>query len=259
MASLRHRAKTASPRPRRASSVRAATCRADERPPVDAVVVRSLSFSVAACSGKQLGQIARELADTSGPGCVGSVVTEQMPVLLDHRAAARGIHDDGLGARFDVRPPRIDVSPRVFETAALIAQMMTNGATTARGLRRQQLDPERIEHARSGGVDVGRHRRLNAACEQQHLSCMRSGWPAARAVPARNARLERDRAAMDAATVRSASLVQRAGWSVLVSAHRAPCARWQDAGPSHRPACGRCRAAGRTARPKDRWFRRRGR
>ena len=45
----------------------------------------------------------------------------------------------------------------------------------------QRLDAGRIEHARRRGVDVGHHRRLHAARQQQHLARVRARRPATRA------------------------------------------------------------------------------
>ena len=100
-----------------------------------------------------------------------------MAVILDRHAAAGGSHHDCFGTRLHQRPPGVDIAPHVIQAAGLIVQMEAN-RTTATGFRRHhQLHTERIEHARGGGVDIGRHRRLHAAVEQQHFARMDSSRP----------------------------------------------------------------------------------
>ena len=126
--------------------------------------------------------LAQVLAQRRYPFClvgIRRIGRQRVAVILDgHATAGRGQHDR-LGPGFDQRPPGIDVVAHVGQCAVLIIQMKTDRAT-ATGLRRDdQLHVERIEYARSGSVDVGRHRRLHAAIEQQHLAGVFAARPAA--------------------------------------------------------------------------------
>jgi len=74
--------------------------------------------------------------------------------------------------------------------------VVADGAAAAGAPRPQQFDAERIEHARGGGVDVGRHRRLHAAFEHQHAARMgagRRGGPGGCRLGRRHLGLERAR------------------------------------------------------------------
>ena len=72
-------------------------------------------------------------------------------------------------------PPGIDVAPHLDLAAILVVEVEFHGAAAAGLGRGDQLDPGSVEHARGGGVDVGRHGRLHAAFEHQHLARMAAG------------------------------------------------------------------------------------
>jgi hypothetical protein len=54
----------------------------------------------------------------------------------------------------------------------LVVQVVAQRAAAAGLGRDHQLHAQRIEHARGGGIDVRRHRRLHAAVQHQHLARM---------------------------------------------------------------------------------------
>ena len=89
-----------------------------------------------------------------------------------------GVHHDRLDARFDVRPPGVDVAAHVVARAVLVVQVVADRAAAAgAAARRSAAMPSAVEHARRGGVDVRAHRRLHAACRAP-ASCARACAPA---------------------------------------------------------------------------------
>ncbi len=107
------------------------------------------------------------------------VMREQVAVFLDRRAATGGGHHDRFGTGLQIRPPGIDIAAHIIQAALLVVQVIADRAAAA-GLRRDdQLHAERIEHARGGGIGIGRHRRLHAAIQQQHLARMLRSGPSA--------------------------------------------------------------------------------
>ncbi len=104
---------------------------------------------------------------------VRRVVAQQVAVLLDHRAAAGRVHHDRFGARFEVRPPGVDVALHVVERAVLIVQVMADRAAAA-GLAARRSSRCRARRARGSvaSLTLRRHRRLHAAGEHQHLARM---------------------------------------------------------------------------------------
>jgi hypothetical protein len=83
-------------------------------------------------------------------------------------------HHDRLDRRavlaLDVGPPGVDVAAHVLQAGVLVVQVEAHRAAAARLGRFEQLHAEHVEHACGGGVDVGRHRRLHAARQHQHLA-----------------------------------------------------------------------------------------
>ena len=79
-----------------------------------------------------------------------------------------------------LRPPGVDIAPRILQRTVLVVQMMADGATAARACIDHGLHADGVEHARGRGIDRRRHRRLGAAVEQQHLARMRTARPRAR-------------------------------------------------------------------------------
>ena len=69
-----------------------------------------------------------------------------------------------------MRPPGIDVTAHVGEAALPVGEMRAQGpaATLVRG--EQGLNTRRIEHPPGRAMNLGPHRRLHAAPQQQHLA-----------------------------------------------------------------------------------------
>jgi hypothetical protein len=112
-------------------------------------------------------------------------------VVLDHHAATGCGHHDRFRAGFHIRPPCIDIAARIFQAAIVIVHVIPDRAAAAGPGRDDQLHAERIEYAGSGGIDIGRHRRLHAAVEQQHLARMLPGRPRAGFLPCGHLVLQR--------------------------------------------------------------------
>ncbi len=120
--------------------------------------------------GQPLGEVARRLAHALCLRRVTGVLAQQVPVLLDHAAAARGVEDDRFRTAFQLRPPRVDVPPRIVARAIKVVEMVADGTAAAGAGGHERLDAERIEHPRGRRVDVRLHGRLHAAGQQQHLA-----------------------------------------------------------------------------------------
>ena len=96
-----------------------------------------------------------------------------MRIFLDHGAAARRVHHDGLDlAVLNERPPRVDVGAHLRHGFVLRIQMETDRAAAAGARRNARADADGIQHADGGGVDGGHHGRLHAAGQHQHLPCV---------------------------------------------------------------------------------------
>ncbi len=103
-----------------------------------------------------------------------------MPVLAHARAAPGRGHHDRLGALLHQRPPRVDQAAHVVEALVLVVQVEAQRAAAARPRRLDERDAEPVEHARRGGVRVGRERRLHAAGERDHPTRVARRGPRAR-------------------------------------------------------------------------------
>ncbi len=96
-----------------------------------------------------------------------------MAIFLDGEAAGRrGGHDRLGAARRHQRQPGIDVAAHVVEASMVVAEMRAHGAAAAGTAGIHGLNAGCIEHARRSDVDIGHHRRLDAASEHQHLAAM---------------------------------------------------------------------------------------
>jgi len=101
------------------------------------------------------------------------VVAQQVAVVLDRGTAARGVHHKGLDrpllrAAVDQRPPGVDVGAHLRQRTLLVVQVKAHRAA-APGLGRHHAGNARsVQHAHRGVVDLGRHRWLHAAGQQQH-------------------------------------------------------------------------------------------
>ncbi len=134
--------------------------------------------------GQQLAQVAGQRRDALRALGVGRVIGQRLAVVLDHHAAARGVHHDGLDlAALDQRPPGVDVAAHVGQPARAVAEVAAQRAAAARAVGDQGLDAGGVEHARGRAVDVGRQRRLHAAQQQQDLARVRAGRPVPGARP----------------------------------------------------------------------------
>ena len=123
-------------------------------------------------------QVARQAADTRGLGRIRRVVLQVVTVLLDSNAAARGVHDDGFDfARFDQRPPGVDVVFHLNMGRVLVVQMELHAAAATRQGFDLGLNATGIQHPGRGAVDVGAHAGLHATGQHQHLAGMRPGRP----------------------------------------------------------------------------------
>ena len=122
---------------------------------------------------------------------------QQVPVVLDHHAAAARGDDDRLGAALDVRPPGVDVALDDRERPRL-ARSGDSGSAPQQPppATRDERDADAVEHARHRGVDDRRERALHAAVEHEHLPPMPRGGPRAR----RGARRESSRASSRGST-----------------------------------------------------------
>src|ERR1700677_340594 len=137
--------------------------RADANPPLERVSELR----------QELAQVARERRYARRFGGVASVAPQGASILLDHVAAARRIDEYRLDrARFEERPPGVDVAAHVGKSARLVAEMCAQRSATSAAARRDRLDTCRVQHAHRRPIDVRPHRRLHAACEQQHLAPM---------------------------------------------------------------------------------------
>ena len=142
-----------------------------------------------ALGGQELGEVAGHGAHLHCLLGIKRVVAQQMRIVLDHCAAARGIDNDGLGTaclvrtrpslgvRRQQRPPGVDVSTGIVERTRLIIEMMTDRAAAARARRHNRLDAERIQDPGGRRVDRRNHCRLHATVEQDHLASMRTCRP----------------------------------------------------------------------------------
>jgi hypothetical protein len=87
-------------------------------------------------AGQQLRQVARELADAARLVGIGRVAGQQVAIVLDGDAAARGVHHDGLDAAFagqalDQRPPGVDVGAHLGFAAFLVVEVKLDRAAAA--------------------------------------------------------------------------------------------------------------------------------
>ena len=138
--------------------------------------------------GNDLAQVARHRTDARGLVTVGGVMRQQVAIFAHRGAAAAGRHDDGLDfTAFKHRPPGIDQGAHVGQALVLIIEVIAQRTATAGARRLEQRNAEPVEHARRGGVDVGRQHRLHATGEHQHFSGVTRGRPdAARRVGRRH-------------------------------------------------------------------------
>ena len=121
---------------------------------------------------KHLQRIAHQSRKTSGPGCVGAVVTQQKTIVLQTAATAAGRHHDGFNAGFDLRPAGIDQAPHLRPSILLIMQMMADRTATAGSGQRQRLDADCGKQLAGGDIDIRRQRRLHAPVQQQQFARM---------------------------------------------------------------------------------------
>src|SRR5271155_1397576 len=114
------------------------------------------------------GELWQELAQVAGERRyarrfvgVDGVAPQGTSILLDHVAAARRIDEYGLDrARFDQRPPGIDVAAHVGKSARLVSEMCAQRSAASAAARVDHLDTCRVQHAHRRPIDVRPHRRL---------------------------------------------------------------------------------------------------
>src|SRR5471032_1159530 len=125
-----------------------------------------------------LAQVARQRRNTPRLFRIGRIVRQQVAVFLDRHAATGRRHHDRLhrlrAADADIRPPRVDITAHIVQARILVVEMVAQRAATAGAWRDDQLHAQFVEHARRRRVDVGRHGRLHAACQHQHLARVRA-------------------------------------------------------------------------------------
>ena len=124
--------------------------------------------------------IARQSADFRSLRGVAGIALEQVPVFLHGDAATARRHDDRFHAVLDVRPPGIDERTHVVQAVLLIVQVVAQGAAAAGAFGFDERNADAVEHARCGGVDIGRERRLHAAREREHFPGVPRRRPGAR-------------------------------------------------------------------------------
>ena len=110
---------------------------------------------------------------------VGAVRPQQVPVVLDHHAAAAGGDDHRLGIAVEVRPPGVDVALGERDGLADLVEVVRQRAAAAAAAAHQR-NADAIEDARHRGVDARGQRRLHAAVEDEHLARVARRRPDAR-------------------------------------------------------------------------------
>ena len=91
-----------------------------------------------------------------GLGRVGLVLPQHEPVVLDGRAAARGVDDHGIEpATLDLAGPGVDVGLGRAERRPLLAHVMGEGAAAAGAGRHDHLDAVTGEEADGRLIDLG--------------------------------------------------------------------------------------------------------
>ena len=136
----------------------------------------SMSPNINTATARVLDAAGIQTVTAPKAGCCGALKFH----LNDHDATARGVHDDGFDlARFDHRPPGVDVGAHVVFAAVVVVQVKFQRAAATGLGGGHGLDACRIEHAGGGGVDVGAHARLHATGQHQHLAGELAGGPGA--------------------------------------------------------------------------------
>src|SRR5205814_948204 len=100
------------------------------------------------------------------PGCIGIIVSQQMPVRKQHRATSTGVGDD----RSVVSLERVDVLPRQPARAFQVARVSVQGPTTNLRAGRFNLTTVGLQHSRGCIVNSFEETFGNAAFEERHRS-----------------------------------------------------------------------------------------
>src|SRR5581483_12363670 len=128
---------------------------------------------------KHFAQIAGDGRDAPGLGGIAGILRQEVPVFLYGHAAAARRHDDRLDlAALERRPPGVDQRTHVAAPVVLVVEMETDRSAAAGAWHLDERDADAIEHARRGGIDGRRERRLYAAGEHQHLARVARRRPA---------------------------------------------------------------------------------
>ena len=122
---------------------------------------------------------------------VGTVVAEEMRVVLDRGAAARRGGEDGVEPfAFDLVDPRVDVGAREVPRLARPAHVMDERAAAAFALGEDHFDAEAAQEPHRGDVDAGIEHGLRAAVQKRDAGALRALRREAHAGPDRRARRE---------------------------------------------------------------------
>src|SRR5690554_4736349 len=120
---------------------------------------------------QQLDGILGERSDSSGLVRIGWIILKQVCIVFEHGAAAAGAGEDGVGSLLDVRPPSVDVAPRMRSRFVGRAQMLRYGAAAAGRGCSSYFVAERAEQLRHARIQTGLQGRLNAAFQYQYAAC----------------------------------------------------------------------------------------
>ncbi len=126
--------------------------------------------------GQKFGDVLGQRADPLGPFGKGGIMGEQMPVILDRRAAAGGCDQNGVerALRFGGFPG-LDIAPGEVARFVLAAHMLDQRAAAALALRQHHFDALRAKQPDRGIVDLRAQHLLGASRQQRD-----AGPPAAR-------------------------------------------------------------------------------
>src|SRR6185437_1891773 len=139
-----------------------------------------------------LAEVAEELRYARRLARISRIVTEQLAVLANHRAAAACRHDYRLDALLDPRPPDIDVVPHSRARRIRRGQMVRKRAAAA-VVHRDQRYTQAIQHPGGRGVDVRSRGGLHTSRKYQHASVVARRGPGARMLLCRHTASQRRR------------------------------------------------------------------
>ena len=125
---------------------------------------------------KQFGDVLDPLHDIGGLLGIGGIMPQMMRIVLDHGAATRGIHDDGLGPPLlQQGPPGVDIGAHLRQGRLLGIEVEIHRAAAARPAGLAHAYAHGVEHAHRGRVDGRHHAGLHAAGRHHDLARVARG------------------------------------------------------------------------------------